>query len=87
MHSHLPLRLRTPCRWSKETPARAAAHLKRLTREMASWWKRATREAAVRKVADERAAVEAAKRAEDEREQRRQQQRLNFLLTQARFAT
>lgn len=60
----------------------AGASLRRLVRDGQAWWRTAGREAAGANRMQARAAWEAARKAEEEREARRQQQRLNFLLTQ-----
>lgn len=60
----------------------ASASLRRLVRDGQAWWRTAGREAAGASRSHARAAWEAARKAEEEREARRQQQRLNFLLTQ-----
>lgn len=60
----------------------AGAALRRLVRDGQAWWRTAGREAAGATRMQARAAWEAARKAEEEREARRQQQRLNFLLTQ-----
>jgi len=60
----------------------AGPALKRLLRDGQAWWRAAGREAVGTARAAQRAAVEAARREEEAREAKRQQQRLNFLLTQ-----
>ena len=60
----------------------AVASLRRLVRDGQAWWRTAGREAAGASRSQARAAWEAARKADEEREARRQQQRLNFLLTQ-----
>eukprot|EP00897_Mesotaenium_endlicherianum_P002362 jgi/Mesen1/2153/ME000152S01239 len=63
--------------------ARAApARTRRIARDMIIFWKRVDREQAELKKKEEKEALEARKREEELREARRQQQRLNFLLTQ-----
>lgn len=76
----------------KEVKARSARSLKlmkaasmrtrKLARDMLLFWKRADKEQAEIRKKEERDAAEALKREEELREAKRQQQRLNFLLSQ-----
>nr|CAD1828376.1 unnamed protein product [Ananas comosus var. bracteatus] len=60
----------------------AAIHTRKLARDMLIFWKRVDKEQAELRKKEERDAAEALKREEELREAKRQQQRLNFLLSQ-----
>ncbi|XP_072977502.1 chromatin-remodeling ATPase INO80 isoform X1 [Typha angustifolia] len=60
----------------------AAIRTRKLARDMLIFWKRVDKEQAELRKKEERDAAEALKREEELREARRQQQRLNFLLSQ-----
>ncbi|KAL6902098.1 hypothetical protein ACP4OV_004974 [Aristida adscensionis] len=60
----------------------AAIRTRKLARDMSLFWKRVDKEQAELRKREERAAAEALKREEELREAKRQQQRLNFLLSQ-----
>ncbi|KAL6009951.1 hypothetical protein ACLOJK_000382 [Asimina triloba] len=66
------------CRFSRG----AAVRTKKSTRDMQVFWKRMDKELAEIKKREEKEAAEALKREEELREAKRQQQRLNFLLSQ-----
>ncbi|KAL4204250.1 hypothetical protein AMTRI_Chr01g108830 [Amborella trichopoda] len=60
----------------------AAVRTRKMARDMLVFWKRVDKEQAELRKKEERDAAEALKREEELREAKRQQQRLNFLLTQ-----
>ncbi|KAG0487889.1 hypothetical protein HPP92_006700 [Vanilla planifolia] len=60
----------------------AAIRTRKLARDMLIFWKRVDKEQAELRKKEERDAAEALKREEERREAKRQQQRLNFLLSQ-----
>ncbi|KAF5194649.1 Chromatin-remodeling atpase ino80 [Thalictrum thalictroides] len=60
----------------------AALRTRKLARDMLAFWKRIDKEQAENRKREEKEAAEALKRAEELREAKRQQQRLNFLLSQ-----
>lgn len=60
----------------------APMRIRKLARDMVIFWKKVDREQAELRKKEEKEAAEALKREEELREARRQQQRLNFLLTQ-----
>ncbi|KAJ3683791.1 hypothetical protein LUZ60_014018 [Juncus effusus] len=60
----------------------AAIRTRKLARDMLIFWKRVDKEQAEIRKKEEREAAEALKREEEQREAKRQQQRLNFLLSQ-----
>ncbi|KAL5719827.1 DNA helicase [Ranunculus cassubicifolius] len=60
----------------------AAIRTRKLTRDMLVFWKRIDKEQAEVRKREEKEAAEALKREEEQREAKRQQQRLNFLLSQ-----
>ncbi|GMH38993.1 hypothetical protein BSKO_06891 [Bryopsis sp. KO-2023] len=60
--------------------AKATHVMKKMCRDMLTFWRKADREAADIKKQEEKAAAEQRKREEEETEQRRQAQKLNFLL-------
>ncbi|KAJ7554405.1 hypothetical protein O6H91_06G138700 [Diphasiastrum complanatum] len=65
----------------------APMRTRKLARDMVIFWKRVDKEQAEIKKREEKDAAEALKREEEMREARRQQQRLNFLLTQTELYT
>ncbi|KAI5074596.1 hypothetical protein GOP47_0010557 [Adiantum capillus-veneris] len=60
----------------------APMRIRRLSKDMVLYWKKVDKEQAELRKKEEKEAAEALKREEELREARRQQQRLNFLLTQ-----
>lgn len=66
---------------------KSAQGMKRMVREMLTLWKKVDRQNADMKKQAEKAAAEQMKRDEEEREKKRQTQRLNFLLSQTELYT
>ena len=61
---------------------KGSQHVKRLSKEMVLFWRRAEKDSAVDTKAKQREVTQARKKEEELREAKRAQQRLNFLLTQ-----